>query len=86
MSELLWIAIAWLGGTALILGGLMTLGSLLLFLVPAGTKPPTRANSTSSTTSSQSWQKLKLLLLSLMLALAGLGMISLFPFPYVDTP
>jgi hypothetical protein len=82
MSELLWIAIAWVGGTALILGSLMFLGTLLLFLVPTKVKPNTGANAASSTTSSQPWQnQLKLLLLSLTLAIAGLGMLSLFPFP-----
>lgn len=82
MSELLWIAIAWVGGTSLILGSLMFLGSLLLFLVPARAKPNTRANAASSTDSPRPWQnQLKLLLLSCVLAIAGLGMLSLFPFP-----
>ncbi|MBD2071883.1 hypothetical protein H6F93_30920 [Leptolyngbya sp. FACHB-671] len=84
MSQLLWIAIAWIGGTALILGSLMTLGSLLLFLVPAGAKPAAKGNLTSST-SPRPWQnQLKLLLLSLSLTLAGLGLLSLFPFPQGD--
>ncbi|NJL41583.1 MAG: hypothetical protein HC899_36515 [Leptolyngbyaceae cyanobacterium SM1_4_3] len=82
MSQLLWMAIAWIGGTALILGSLMTLGSLLLFLVPAGAKSYPKANSTDATPSPQPWQNnLKLLLLSLTLALTGWGMLSLFSFP-----
>jgi len=86
MSQLLWIAIAWIGGTALILGSLITLGSLLLFLVPAEAKPKSKANSTDATAFPQIWQKLKLLLLSLTLALAGWGILSLFPFPRFNTP
>jgi hypothetical protein len=86
MSQLLWIAIAWIGGTALILGSLMALGSLLLFLVPTGAKPNARANSTDSTPFPRPWQnQLKLLLFSLTLALAGWGMLNLFPFPYINT-
>ncbi|NJN57459.1 MAG: hypothetical protein HC879_08135 [Leptolyngbyaceae cyanobacterium SL_5_9] len=82
MSQLLWMAIAWIGGTALILGSLMTLGSLLLFLVPAGAKSYTKANSTGATSSPQPWQNnLKLLLLSFTLSLVGGGLLSLFPFP-----
>jgi hypothetical protein len=81
MSQLLWIAIAWIGGTALILGSLMTLGSLLLFLVPVRAKSHTKTNSADATPSLQPWQNLKLLLLSLILTLIGGGLLILFPFP-----
>jgi hypothetical protein len=65
IEALIWVAIAWVGGTATILGSLICLGSLLLWLIPA----------------SGSGKKFLLLAIALGLMLAGLTLLKLFPFP-----
>ncbi|MBE9179935.1 hypothetical protein IQ268_15290 [Oculatella sp. LEGE 06141] len=73
MNQLLWVAIAYIGGIAAILGSLMLLGSLLLWLVP-------RTKSTPS--SPLLWQnRLKLTGFSLLLSLLGVGLLVAIPFP-----
>lgn len=64
-----WFVVAWVGGTAAILGSLMTIGTLLLWLVPG--KP-------------RSWQaQLKLTGFSVVIALFGFVLLAAFPFPEV---
>jgi hypothetical protein len=65
IEVLIWLAIAWVGGIAAILGSLMFLGSLLLWLIP------------TPTVGKQSL----LLAIALGLMLAGLTLLRLFPFP-----
>jgi len=84
MSQLLWISIAWLGGTALILGSLMTLGSLVLLIAPTIPAPHAKAASAELVPSTKSWHKLKLLTLSLTLTLVGWELLAIFPFPQAN--
>ena len=64
MSLFLWFVIAWVGGTAAILGSLMTIGCLLLWLVPDRSKD---------------WQnRLKLLGFSVGLAIVGFALLFMF--------
>jgi hypothetical protein len=65
IEVLIWLAIAWVGGMAAILGSLMFLGSLLLWLIP------------TPTVGKQSL----LLAIALGLMLTGLTLLRLFPFP-----
>lgn len=68
LTNLIWLAIAWVGGTAAILGSLMTLASLLLWLVPSSDLP--------------AWEKhLKLMAFSAAIAVAGFALLLAFPFP-----
>jgi hypothetical protein len=65
----IWLVVAWVGGTAAILGGLMTIATFLLWLVPS---------------KSPSWQnRLKLLGVSLGLAIGGGALLIAVPFPTV---
>jgi hypothetical protein len=74
MDRFVWLAIAYVGGIAAILGSFMFLSSLLLWLVPLGKR--------SAASSIPSWQnRLKLNVLSLAIALIGLGLLITFPFP-----
>ena len=88
MYQLLWLALIWVAGTALILGGLMTLGSLLLWLVPtlpAKSKRTTERSSSDrpATADIKPWLgQLKLLVVSLALSLAGGGLLFALPFPH----
>jgi hypothetical protein len=76
MDRFIWLAIAYIGGIAAILGSFMFLSSLLLWLVPPGKK--TAASLTPP------WQnRLKLNVLSLAIALIGLGLLITFPFPNI---
>ncbi|WP_446867967.1 hypothetical protein [Phormidesmis sp. 146-12] len=66
-----WLVVAWLGGTAAILGSLMTIATLLLWLVPQ---------------KSPSWQnRLKLLGLSLGMAIVGFALLLTVPFPTISS-
>jgi hypothetical protein len=73
MHQLVWLAIAYFGGIAAILGSLMGLGVLLLWLVPAKqlAVEPVIA-----------WRgKLKLMAIALCLSLSGIGLLAIAPFP-----
>ena len=71
LRSLIWSGTTWLFGTALILGSCMTVGSLLLWLIPT---PPT-AQPTALR------HRLRLTLVAASLAIAGIiGLLSV-PFP-----
>ncbi|MCL6434803.1 MAG: hypothetical protein K6T90_11430 [Leptolyngbyaceae cyanobacterium HOT.MB2.61] len=84
MQQALWIAIAWVAGSAAILGSLMTLGSLLLWVTPTQRTKTRRASEQGSEASmTQPFQdRLKLLAVSVGMALAGLGLLAIAPFPH----
>lgn len=76
MQQVGWLAIAWIGGSLAILGSLMTIGSLLLLMVPASTKK------VSDPATTPSWQShFKLLGVSVSFAIAGFGLLLIFPLP-----
>ncbi len=78
MTQLLWLATAWLGGTAVILGSLMILGSLLVWFVPF---PPVKPNPEQPLLG-KDWQgRLQVLGFSVTIALLGISLLVLFPFP-----
>jgi len=65
VSLFLWLVAAWVGGTAAILGSLMTIGCLLLWLVP---------------NRSEDWRnRLKLLGFSVGMAIVGFVILSFRP-------
>lgn len=68
---------AWIAGTAAILGSLMFLGSLLLWMVP--TVAYRRKDSASPRSIWQ--QRLKLTCFAGALALIGIGFLAIVPFP-----
>ncbi|MDX2098643.1 MAG: hypothetical protein SFW36_12775 [Leptolyngbyaceae cyanobacterium bins.59] len=75
MQTLLWFVVASIGGTAAILGTLMTLGSLLLWFIPLSAEKGTRTD----------WlQRLKLLAFAGSLAFSGFALLRLIPFPSVS--
>ena len=81
MSQILWFVLAWVAGTAAILGSLMTLGSLLLWL-SFGAHPRSRPAEAPPVPTFPHWQKrLKLLAFSVAIALVGLGILVVVPFP-----
>ncbi len=76
MQQVGWLAIAWVGGSLAILGSLMTIGSLLLLMVPASTKK------VSDPATPPGWQShLKLLGVSVSFAIAGFSLLLIFPLP-----
>ncbi|MGV0026449.1 hypothetical protein [Phormidesmis priestleyi] len=67
MTTFIWFITAWVGGTAAILGSLMTIATFLLWLVPQ---------------KSPSWQnRFKLLGVSLGMAIVGFALLIAVPFP-----
>jgi hypothetical protein len=79
MSLALWLVLAWIGGTAAILGSLMTLGSLVLLVAPS---QPRSHNPQPPLLVERPWQQqLKLLAVSLAMALAGFGILVIVLFP-----
>jgi len=76
MIVVLWLAIACLGGVALILGSLMAIGSLLLLAVP-----PSKTNLPVDTPFPAWRGRLQLMLMALALTLSGLGVLIWVPFP-----
>lgn len=81
VRSLLWVGSSWLFGAALILGSLMTLGSVLLWLVP----PPAEAQPSTPAPPlvhrALASKRLRLLGFSLSLAIAGgIGFFGI-PFP-----
>lgn len=81
MLQIAWIALAWAAGIAIILGSLMTLGSLLFWLVPVS--QPRSRNLNSQSSSGQIWRdRVKLLLVSGAIALAGLSVLAAVPTPF----
>lgn len=77
MQQMVWVVLAWMAGTAAILGSLMTLGSLLLYLVPS--QPQGQKAETVSPNSA--WQnRLKLLGVSLAMGVAGGSLLLMFDF------
>jgi hypothetical protein len=79
MHQILWIAIAWIGGTCTILGSLMAVGSLLLWLVPVSSARSKKADSPIA--AAPGWSRWKLLVVSVAIALTGLSLLILIPFP-----
>jgi hypothetical protein len=80
MHQLGWFPVAWVGGSLAILGSFMTLGSLLLWLVPQQSKD-LRINGERSP-SGTNWQNhVKLIAVSVGLAIAGFGLLVVFPLP-----
>jgi L-lactate permease len=87
ISQFVWLVLAWIGGTAAILGSLMTIGCLILWIAPS---QPQRVKKTDrqqsakqqSANPTQPWQnKLKLTIFSLAIAIAGFSLLVAFPFP-----
>ncbi|EKQ68250.1 hypothetical protein OsccyDRAFT_2775 [Leptolyngbyaceae cyanobacterium JSC-12] len=77
MRLLIWVVFAWFAGAAAILGSLMTLGSLLLWLIPVRGKTP---ESDQRLAASHTWRtRIRLLLFSLALAMVGFSILSLVP-------
>ncbi|UBF24424.1 hypothetical protein K9N68_22360 [Kovacikia minuta CCNUW1] len=82
MHQFLWIAIAWLGGIAAILGSLMTLGSLLLWIAPIKSTRSQKADEAFAQTTPPIWQgRLKITGFSVAIALGGLSLLIAVPFP-----
>ncbi|MBD2096651.1 hypothetical protein H6F90_16075 [Trichocoleus sp. FACHB-591] len=81
MNQMAWFLVAWIGGSLAILGSLMTLGSLLLWLVPrSGSKPQKMDRERSP--GIPDWQnRVKLTAVSLGLAIAGFTLLVVFPLP-----
>ena len=79
MQQIGWFAIAWVGGSLAILGSLMTIGSLLLWLVPA---PAHQLKKVDDSATAPGWQShLKLLGVSISFAIAGFSLLLIFPLP-----
>lgn len=79
MQQVGWLAIAWIGGSLAILGSLMTVGSLLLWLVPSSARQLKKA---SDLETAPGWQNyLKLLVVSVSFAIAGFSLLLIFPLP-----
>lgn len=80
MQQIAWIALAWAAGTAAILGSLMTLGTLLLWLVPSS-RPQSKKGENQPSHQHPQWGHLKLVLVSAAIALVGLSLFVVVPFP-----
>ncbi|PSB23967.1 hypothetical protein [Stenomitos frigidus] len=81
MSQILWLVLAWVAGTAATLGSLMVLGSLLLWLSPT-VQARSHQTDASPLPVPKPWQnRLTLLAFSIAIALAGLGILVVVPFP-----
>ncbi|MBD2019708.1 hypothetical protein H6F43_05835 [Leptolyngbya sp. FACHB-36] len=79
MHNWLWLVGAWIGGTAAILGSLMTLGSLLLWLVPS---QMSHGRKSAVQDAPQFWQRrLSLLVISVTIAFTGFAVLLAVPFP-----
>ncbi len=84
MNQMAWFLVAWVGGSFAILGSLMTLGSLLLWLVP---RPVSKASKTDGVSfkrlsAGSDWQNhVKLMAVSVGLAIAGFSLLVMFPLP-----
>jgi hypothetical protein len=84
MQQVTWFIVAWVGGSSAILGSLMTLGSLLLWLVPLSASKTSKVSKAHEERSLEVpiWQnRVKLLVVSLGLAIAGLSLLVVFPLP-----
>ncbi|MBW4580878.1 MAG: hypothetical protein KME42_15030 [Tildeniella nuda ZEHNDER 1965/U140] len=81
MSQITWFILAWVAGTAAILGSLMTLGSMLLWLSPSVQTRSRQTTTPRLPTSSPTQNRLKLLAFSVVIALAGVGILIVVPFP-----
>jgi hypothetical protein len=81
VQQLTWVAIAWVAGTAAILGSLMTLGSLLLWMVPSQPRSKKPDEQASSIPASPWQNRLKLLTFSIAIALAGISLLIAVSFP-----
>lgn len=78
MDVFIWLVLAWLAGTATILGSLLAIASVLLWFVPD------RANTrTAKTPAPRSvwFQRWRLTGTAMMLALSGLTLLVVMPFP-----
>jgi hypothetical protein len=82
MPPIVWIAVMWIAGTAAILGGLMTIGSLLLWLVPMAPVRGKKSAEFAAVQAKSIWlARLRLLGVSLAIALTGIGVLLITPFP-----
>lgn len=84
MQSVLWLLTAWVGGTAAILGGLMLLGSLLMWLLPlsATKRSSSKRDRSDSSSPLQAWrQRLLVAVVAVGLAVAGVGLLWAVPFP-----
>ncbi|MGJ3248637.1 MAG: hypothetical protein ACFE0I_21470 [Elainellaceae cyanobacterium] len=76
MKHIAWLITVWIGGTATILGSLMTLGSVILWLAPSSK----HAQKGDSSIVPKLWcSRLRLLGVSLALTALGLGLLIAFP-------
>jgi len=79
LYDLLWVGIAWVGGTAAILGSLMAIASLLLWLVPEKAGKGRRPEAIPA---QPAWQnRLKVTGFATAIAVLGLLMLQTVPFP-----
>ncbi len=83
MSQILWFMLVWIAGTTAILGSLMTLGSLLLWLLPLSSAR-SRQPQVQTIAAAPVWHdRLKLLAFSVAIAVVGLSILVVMPFPMV---
>lgn len=80
MYPIVWMAVMWIAGTAAILGSLMTIGSLLLWLVPIAAVRG-KKSATEVKTESIWLVRVRLLGGSLAIALTGISILRIMPFP-----
>ncbi|HEY9616124.1 MAG TPA: hypothetical protein V6C64_04750 [Microcoleaceae cyanobacterium] len=80
MVIFLWLLLAWIAGIAAILGSLMTIASLLLWLVPNAAKPKSTKTLASPSVGYQRWRFAGA---ALVLALSGLALLIIVPFPHL---
>jgi hypothetical protein len=86
MQQIIWLAIAWVGGIAAILGSLMTIASLILWLIPDSPSSKNAGAVTASTPGSAWVNRLKLTAVAVAIALVGLSLLIAFPFPLQTAP
>jgi hypothetical protein len=78
MTIIIWLIAVWIGGIAVILGSLMTLGSLLLWISP-GSSSGSKSQSESDNGRAILYGKVKLLGISIGLTLLGIAMLRVIP-------
>ncbi|KGF73289.1 hypothetical protein DO97_20875 [Neosynechococcus sphagnicola sy1] len=82
MQVAIWLVLAGVGSTLVILGGFMTLGSLLLWLNPAAARRPQDPSALQPSTA----KVIQLLAVALSLTLLGLTLLLLRSFPNARYP
>ncbi|MGI0486066.1 hypothetical protein ACN4EK_11560 [Pantanalinema rosaneae CENA516] len=79
MMIVLWLGLAWIAGTATILGSLMTIASLLLWLLPP---QPQKSNGTGKQSPRSAWYlRWRLTAVAVVMALTGFLILLLVSFP-----